>query len=307
MTGDRRLINALLRNVQNEESPLVNAVRSAQPPQAPLSSMFGSSFAPGPSNALASFLTPPPLPDTSLNSLASLLQTQVPIFAVATPTAPAAPVVRAAPVRRMAYFAFDFDDVIRVNNVRQTGKIGFRVSPHSRGFLDRSVWESRKINTSPGLKQLMQQAMKFSSVVCVLVGTNTWFSRWVRYEIAQAVVGERGLFAIDLNSIDHNHRKAPDLLGVNPLNFMGVRKDERGAWHLVERLPVELEKGNVGFEWHWYQDYQPPVPRPKFIPEIQAGAIVPLSAYTRRYDFMPQEGSKNIGGWLDTAATEVGR
>jgi hypothetical protein len=207
----------------------------------------------------------------------------------------------------MAYFAFDFDDVIRVNNVRQTGKIGFRVVPRSRGFLDRSVWESRNINTASGLKQLMQQAMKFSSVVCVLIGTNTWFSRWVRYEIALSVVNERGLMAIDLNSINHNHRKAPDPLGVNPLNFMGVRKDESGAWHLVERMPVEYGDGNVGFEWRWYLDYQPPVPRPRFVPESDAGTIVPLSPYTRRYNFVPDEGSKNIGWWLDDAAIAVNR
>jgi hypothetical protein len=296
MTVDRRLINALLGNVESE----TNALRTA-PPHVPLSSIYGLGLGPlAPSYALASF-------GTTLTTPAFGSLFQAPIFAEATPTAPASPAVRPEPVRRMAYFAFDFDDVIRVNNVRQTGKIGFRVAPRSRGFLDRSVWESRNINTSPGLKQLMQGAMKFSSVVCVLIGTNTWFSRWVRYEIAQAVVDERGLFAIDLNSINHNHRKEPDRLGVNPLNFVGVRKDESGAWHLVERVPVELENGNVGFEWHWYMDHQPPVPRPKFIPDLQAGAIVPLSAYTRRYDFMPHEGSKNIGSWLDTAAAEVGR
>jgi hypothetical protein len=41
--------------------------------------------------------------------------------------------------RRAPGNRIDFDDVIRVNNVRQTGKIGFRVMPRSRGFLDRSV------------------------------------------------------------------------------------------------------------------------------------------------------------------------
>jgi len=220
---------------------------------------------------------------------------------------PVTPAVRPEPVKRMAYFAFDFDDVIRVNNVRQTGKIGFRVMPRSRGFLDRSVWESRNINTAPGLKQLMQGAMKFSSVVWVLIGTNTWFSRWVRYEIALAIINERGLFAVDLNSINHNHRKTPDPLGVNPLNFMGVRKDESGAWHLVERVPVEIDDGNVAFTWQWYEDYQPRVPRPKVVPDTNAGIIIPLSAYTKRYNFMPDVGSKNIGSWLDLAASEVGR
>jgi hypothetical protein len=91
--------------------------------------------------------------------------------------------------------------------------------------------------------------MKFSSIVCVLIGTNTWFSRWVRYEIALAIINERGLLAVDLNSINHNHRRTPDPLGVNPLNFMGVRKDESGAWRLVERVPIEVDDGNVAFTW----------------------------------------------------------
>jgi hypothetical protein len=305
MTVDRRLINALLGNVDSETNSLANALRAA-PPHVPLSSILGLGPL-APSNALASFVTTPTTPGTGLSAFGSLFQAPAPIFAVATATAPAAPVVGPEPVKRKAYFAFDFDDVIRVNNVRHTGKIGPRVMPNSRGFLDRSVWDSRKINTDPGLKQLMQGAMKFSSVVCVLIGTNTWFSRWVRYEMALAVVNERGLMGVDLNSLNHHQRKAPDPIGVNPLSFMGVRKDKSGAWHLVERVPVERDNWNVEFTWDWYNDYQPSVPRPKFVPESEAGTIVPLSAYTQRYDFMPHEGSKNIGSWLDTAAVEVGR
>jgi len=224
-----------------------------------------------------------------------------------TPKLPVSSVVNALTAQRMAYFAFDFDDVIRVNNVRQTGKIGPRVVPRSRGFLDRSVWESKNINTDKGLKELMQQASKQSSVVSVLIGTNTYFSRWVRYEIALSVINERGLMAIDLNSINHHQRKAPDPLGVNPLSFMGVYKDGNGSWYLVEKMPVDLANGEVGFEWCWYRDYQLAVQRPKYVPESVAGTIIPLSLYTRRYNFMADNGSKNIGFWFDQAAMAVGR
>jgi len=161
--------------------------------------------------------------DTTTNALlpvSSPLSLDVLSALYATPPAPKLPVVplssivNALTAQRMAYFAFDFDDVIRVNNVRNTGKIGPRVVPRSRGFLDRSVWESKNINTDKGLKELMQRASKQSSVVAVLVGTNTYFSRWVRYEIALSVIDERGLMAIDLNSINHHQRKEPDPLGV---------------------------------------------------------------------------------------------
>jgi hypothetical protein len=207
----------------------------------------------------------------------------------------------------MVYFAFDFDDAIRVNNVRQTGKIGGRVMGGSRGFRDRSVWEASKAFTDRGLKEMMQRMSKFSSVACVLIGSNTWVSRWVRYEIALSVINERGLLAVDLNGINHNIRRTPDALGVNPLSLIGLRKDPDGRWHLVERKPVELENGNVGFEWHWYEDYQPPVPKPKFIPDVAAGEIIPLSSFTKRYDFSGHSGSMNISTWLDVAAIDAGR
>jgi len=154
---------------------------------------------------------------------------------------------------------------------------------------------------------MMQGMSKFSSVVCVLIGSNTWMSRWVRYEMALSIINERGLLAIDLNGINHHVRKSPDTLGVNPLSMMGLRKDPDGGWHLVERKPVELENGNVGFEWQWYMDYQPPVLKPKFIPDIGAGEIVPLSLFAKRYDFSGHSGSINIATWLDVAAIEAGR
>jgi hypothetical protein len=90
------------------------------------------------------------------------------------------PVTKVAPValpqtKRKVYFAFEFDDLMRVNNVRQTGKVG----NEKRTFYDRSIWESRNIRDEKLLKNLMRNAVTHSSTVCVLVGTNTWRSRWV--------------------------------------------------------------------------------------------------------------------------------
>src|SRR5262249_45248002 len=62
--------------------------------------------------------------------------------------------------KRMVYFAFAFDDQMRVNNIRQFGKIGPRESRNARHFRDRSIWESRDIKTVEGLKDLMRDAMK---------------------------------------------------------------------------------------------------------------------------------------------------
>jgi hypothetical protein len=221
------------------------------------------------------------------------------------PRPPAVPVVR--PQLRMTYFAFDFDDLMRVNNVRMNGKIGPRVMKNSRGFLDRSVWEASKAYTDRGLRLMMQQVSSRSSVVCVLIGSNTWMSRWVRYEIALSVINERGLVAMDLNGINHSDQTGPDPLGAHPLSFIGLHKTETGVWRLVEKKPFDQENGEVALLWDWYEDHKAPVEKPQYIPDIPAGGVVPLSLYTKRYDFMGHVGSANIGAWLHNAAIEAER
>jgi hypothetical protein len=227
--------------------------------------------------------------------------------------------VRPGPVLRKVYFAFAFDDIIRVNNVRNHGKIGPRVSVNPRMFRDRSIWERRDISNEENLKTLMRNGMRYSSVVCVTIGSKTWLSRWAKYEIARAIVDDKGLFAVHINSINHNQTKAPDLPGVNPLHIigvwntlhiMGVWKNENGTLYLVERHPIVVNAATaeLGWEWRYYEDYKDALLRlPKFVSHIGVQEVVPLSRYTVEYDMMRDGGFKNIGDWIDKAAAEVGR
>src|SRR5258708_21875336 len=50
----------------------------------------------------------------------------------------------AAPIKRKAYFAFHFDDIMRVNNVRNAWKITHPDSSLNRSFFDSSLWESNE-------------------------------------------------------------------------------------------------------------------------------------------------------------------
>src|SRR5215472_11148772 len=150
--------------------------------------------------------TSPLAPSTPLSTLASgRAQSLVNMLPVVPPVAPTANALVAL-VKRKVYFAFDFDDLIRVNNVRQVGKIGSCEQKNPRSFYDRSIWESRDIKNEENLKALMRNAVRYSSAVCVLIGTKTWQSRWVKYEIARAVIEQRGLLAVHLNGINHHQR-----------------------------------------------------------------------------------------------------
>jgi len=222
-----------------------------------------------------------------------------------------APIPR-APMRpeasaRKVYFAFDFDDLARVNEVRQSGKVGLRETIQ-RGFYDRAVWESRAAKNEAGLLALMRDAVKNSSTVCVLVGPDTWRSRWVKYEIARAAIEERGLLAVNLNGIEPS-RGMPDRPGLNPLHVMGLYQHESGHCYLVERHEVvkDVDIGALGFEWRLYADHPEPILPPRYVCDIEPGRAAPLSLFTAEHGFMADDGATNIASWIDAAAAQVGR
>jgi hypothetical protein len=209
----------------------------------------------------------------------------------------------------LVYFSFTFSDVMRVNNIRQTGKIGARQAQEEREFKDRSIWESRRINDIETLKNLMRTSMPRSSTVCVLIGTDTWQKRWVKYEIARSVIEGKGLLAIHLNGLNHVERKAPDPLGFNPLWVMGVSKSENGTYILYEKHVVVTDRhsGALGWEWKKYADHTAPVRLPRYMPGLEVGFVAPLAAYTVEYEFDPRFDYPKLGGWFDASAIAVGR
>jgi MTH538 TIR-like domain (DUF1863) len=283
------------------------AALGASSPLAP-SSPFALSDPFAPSNPFSSLS--PSLPTTPLTpSVSDLLRAYLPPAPPLLPIAPTVNALTAPEVKRKVYFAFDFDDLIRVNNVRQIGKIAPREQKNLRTFSDRSIWESRNIKNEENLKNLMRQGVRYSSAVCVLVGANTWRSRWAKYEIARAVIDERGLLAVHINSINHHVRKTPDRYGINPLHMMGVFHAANGNYYLYEKHVVvtNATAAELGFEWRQYEDFADPVPLPRYMPDVAAGYVMPLSVHAHEYDMARDDGFNNIGAWIDAAATQVGR
>lgn len=116
---------------------------------------------------------------------------------------------------------------LRVNNVRLSGEFVKSASTAGReieGFYDNSLWESKKGYGDDAIKDLIRDGVKNSSAVCVLVGTDTWARRWVRYEIARAIIDGRGLLAVHVNGLNHHQLRIPHPFGENPLNWLGVGK-----------------------------------------------------------------------------------
>jgi hypothetical protein len=290
----------------------------------PFSDIFGS--------GLSGSLAPSTPPENSVNALASIFASLPPIFLSPSPLAqgfdsslnniisPLAPPAAYAPppkpkpvapqTKRKGFFSFHYDDVIRVNNVRNAWKINCPGREDKRQFYDRSLWESVRCRNPEGLKTLIQRGMEHASAVCVLVGTHTWSRPWVRYEIARAVIEKKGLLAVHINGLRHHQRRTADANGENPLHYMGVGCPKPGIYYLYERVgrPV-VEYGQTVMQWQWerYSKFTLPVPVPKHMQAPTEGKVVPLSAVTAAYDYVGGRGHENIGHWIDTAALCAGR
>jgi hypothetical protein len=260
------------------------------PPSPRLGSTLADIFSPFPSSFLGSaagiLATPPPGQIT--NALSGSYE--------------------APKTKRKVYFAFRFQDIMRVNNVRKAWCITHPSSEGMRSFYDRSIWGKCKSREDATLMTLMRGGVEHSSAICVLVGTNTWQSRWVKYEIARSVIDGRGLLAVHINGLPHVDRGTADAGGYNPLHCVGIYHAAGGRYYLYENMvEVNPQTGQLGWVWRRYEDYKDAVPLPRYIPSITEGFVMPLARYTEQYDYAAEYGNRNIGAWIDTAASAVGR
>ena len=216
------------------------------------------------------------------------------------------------PVKRKAFFSFHFDDIMRVNNVRQAWKITHPDSAARRSFYDSSLWESRKLEGDEAVKRLIRAGVEYTSAVCVLAGAETWLRRWCRYEIARAIIDGRGLLTVHLNSINHHRTQRPEPRGPNPLEWMAIGKHQPNrlmipVYHLYERNAVPNDFGGWQCSWDRYADCTDPVKLPDWVADPPPGHVTPLSANAGEYDYIAQGGHQHIGAWIDSAARQAGR
>jgi hypothetical protein len=217
-----------------------------------------------------------------------------------------------AAVKRKEFFSFHYDDIMRVNVVRNAWKIDHPDNALMRSFQDSSLWESRKLEGDDAVKRLIREGVEYTSAVCVLIGTETWLRRWVKYEIARAIIDGRGLLAVHLNSIRHHHTQTPHTRGHNPLDFMAVGKVQPGVlstpcYYLFEKQAVPNGIGGYKWEWNRYSDYTSSVSLPPWLADPVAGYVTPLSQNATVCDYIADDGHKNIGSWIDRAAQGAGR
>jgi len=187
---------------------------------------------------------------------------------------------------KRVYFAFHYQDVIdfRANVVR---KHNFAEGVESAGYYDHSIWEDAKKSSPSALKRLINAELEGTTVTAILIGSNTWARRWVRYEIFKSVERGNRVLGIHVNCIRGKDEKAKPL-GPNPFDYLGLEFSSDST-HVK---PTVWDNGG----WFYYGDLDPYSPARQ--PNPNRGTHIQLSRWCPVYDWVRDNGYKNFNSWI---------
>ena len=187
---------------------------------------------------------------------------------------------------KRVYFAFHYQDVLdfRANVVR---KHNFLEGVKSAGYYDHSIWEEAKKTSSVALKRLINSGLENTTVTAVLIGSDTWARRWVRYEIFESIKRGNRVFGVHINSIKAKDERTKPL-GPNPFNNLAFEYTADGS--LIK--PTEWKDG----KWQYSNDVDPYAPTQK--PHPNRGQHLKLSVWHPVYDWIQHDGYQNFDSWI---------
>ena len=121
---------------------------------------------------------------------------------------------------RVVFFSFDYDDVWRVNQVRNSGEF---IGEGRSGFRDKAEYEQIKRRGDDTIRNWIRRQMHGCSVTCVLIGTDTHRSRWVNFEIEESITNGLGLLGVYIHKLKDERGIVSDLL-FSPTNPLDAHK-----------------------------------------------------------------------------------
>ncbi|HTB80262.1 MAG TPA: TIR domain-containing protein [Opitutaceae bacterium] len=189
---------------------------------------------------------------------------------------------------KRVFFSFHYQDVIdfRANVVRNHWIT--KDDHEEAGYFDASLWEASKKTGDESLKRLINGGLDETTVTSVLIGSQTYARRWVRYEIFKSLSRGNRLFGVHINCIPGKDRQTK-LAGPNPFEYLAVRFAQDGK-------SVELFEWD-GQKWIAYTDL-----RGWSFPEAKdqsvRGQVYQLKKWYSVYDWNTNSGYDNFPTWV---------
>lgn len=186
------------------------------------------------------------------------------------------------------FFSFHYQDVIdfRANTVRNHWVC--KPNREAAGFFDASIWETAKKTGDMALKRLINSGLNNTSVTCVLIGSETYRRRWVKYEIFKSIEVGNKLVGIHINKIKGKDQKTKPL-GYNPLDWLGIEISADGK----TAFPIEYN----GQKWVYNNDFDSIKLNPSMASSYW-GKTYQLSNFYSTYCWVDKDGYNNFSNWL---------
>lgn len=187
---------------------------------------------------------------------------------------------------KRVFFSFHYDDVksFRANVVRNHRV----VKGNSSGYFDASLWENAKRTGPESIKRLINDGLNNTSVTAVLIGSETYDRRWVRYEIIKSMYRGNDIVGIHINSVKDRFGYTKSN-GPNPFEYLGFRYSNDGK-------SMELYEYTNG-QWKSYRDFGTyTLKTPVGISD--RGQFYQLSKYYSVYDWTRNNGYDNFDRWI---------
>lgn len=194
---------------------------------------------------------------------------------------------------RSVFFSFHYDrDIMRVQQVKQ--HYITKGTYTETGFFDGSLEEKAKREGDAAVKKLIDNGLVGSSVLCVLIGKETYTRRWVDYEILKAVENGMGIFGIRIHQLK-DPKQGSDTAGSNPFQFLGYGARDG------KMIPM------IQYQSGWKDaPYLSPITQAA-APYLKNTDKPVLSSLFSVYDWVGGNGYNNFGKWVEAAAKQAGR
>src|ERR1017187_6481845 len=194
---------------------------------------------------------------------------------------------------RTVFFSFHYQrDIMRAQIVKQ--HYVTKGNYAAAGFFDGSLEEKAKKDGDEVVRKMINTGLDGCTVLCLLIGKETYDRRWVHYEIFKSIELGMGVLGIRIHQIsDPNH--GADEAGHNPFNCLGYG----------------IKSGKLCPMIH-YKDGWKDAPFQSLITESAASYLVGkdkplLSSIFSVYDWKDGNGFDNFGKWVETAAQQAGK
>lgn len=139
---------------------------------------------------------------------------------------------------KRVFFSFHYDDVWRVNQVRNSWVI--RDVNEAAGFVDKAEFEGVERQGKRAIESWIDRQLSGTSTTIVLIGSQTAHRPYVQYEILRSYERGNSLLGIQIHTVKDQNAKTDWFSGPNPFEYVQVTGGLFGTTSVASKLSVPI-------------------------------------------------------------------